>query len=203
MQNKIAALEAEIAQLETGSSPAKATLIDTRQSELNRLKEDLAWFAEEEANAQVRAAKIQTSLQSLSDSPVPIEVNAENIDAALSDVRRKASDTAMEVALAELSALSTQLKIATPSVDHSPRPAARPEPTQRPTPRPADYVAPQPNVTVESTFESNPNISVSVTVPVTITRQQRVDNKAIARAAGQEAERATRRGLDDAAIAEE
>lgn len=67
------------------------------------------------------------------------------------------------------------------------------------------HEAPQPNVTVESTFASNPqlDVSVSVSMPVHITREQRIDNKAIAARAGEqvgaETERAIRRGLDDGA----
>ncbi|MBI1495413.1 phage tail tape measure protein [Halocynthiibacter styelae] len=66
-----------------------------------------------------------------------------------------------------------------------------------------NYGSTQPNVTVESRFESNPEINVKIDMPVSITRQQRVDNNAIARATGDQAARATRRALDDAAIAED
>ncbi|MGR3486039.1 MAG: phage tail tape measure protein [Paracoccaceae bacterium] len=71
---------------------------------------------------------------------------------------------------------------------------------------PASYVAPQPNVEVESDFVSAPNVEVSVQVsmPISIDRRVQVDRAAVAaeagRRAGRSAERAVRRGLDDAAL---
>lgn len=70
------------------------------------------------------------------------------------------------------------------------------------------YKATQPNVDVKSTFEGHSKLDVKVDVhmPVSITREQKVNNAQIARDAGQrvgaETERAVRRGLDDAAIAD-
>ena len=61
---------------------------------------------------------------------------------------------------------------------------------------------------VESTFGSSPSIDVSVQVsmPISITRVQEVNNRALATRAGREAgavtERAVRRSLDDAANVE-
>lgn len=80
------------------------------------------------------------------------------------------------------------------------RPVARPEPQ--------NYEAPQPNVTVESTFKSEPKVDVNVAVnmPVHIKREQRVDNRKIAAQAGKQAgaatERAVRCSLDDSANVE-
>ncbi len=71
-----------------------------------------------------------------------------------------------------------------------------------------DYKAPQPNVDVISTFQSNNKIEVGVNIsmPVTIKREQTVNNAAIAKEAGRkvgaDTERAVRRGLDDAANAQ-
>lgn len=203
LEGEIASLEAMIAKIDAGVGPMKATMISTRQDEINQLKEELAWINEEEVNAQARAAKIKETLGALSDGGVAVDLNSENIDAALAEVRSKASNAAMKVVLDELSSLSQQIGVRSTAPEQSQRPMGRPETSSRPPQRPADYLAPQPNVTVESTFESHPKISVAVTVPVNIIRQQRVDNRAIARATGAEAERATRRALDDAAIAEE
>lgn len=72
---------------------------------------------------------------------------------------------------------------------------------------PQDYKAPQPNVDVSSTFQGNTSLAVDVKVsmPITIRREQKINNAAIARDAGRkvgaDTERAVRRGLDDAAIA--
>lgn len=201
LESEIAKLEALIAKL-SGGAMAEA-LIGPRQAELNQLKADLAWFVEEEANAHARAAKIKASMSALSGDGLAVELNADSIDAALADVRAKASTAAMSTALDELSSLSRLIKTNSVTPEQSIRSIARPESSPRPPQRPVDYQAPQPNVTVESSFESHPKISVAVTVPVHITREQKVDNRAIARATGLEAERATRRALDDAAIAEE
>ena len=86
-------------------------------------------------------------------------------------------------------------------------PDTSPHPPGMTPPRPAPYIATQPNVSVQSTFESHPAINVSVTTPIRIERAQRHDNRAIAAQAGREArdvlgaatERAVRRSLDDAA----
>ena len=73
---------------------------------------------------------------------------------------------------------------------------------------PQDYTAAQPNVDVQSTFEGTSNVAVNVQIdmPIKITREQKLSNATTAREAGRragaETERAVRRGLDDAAIAD-
>ncbi|WP_235477269.1 phage tail tape measure protein [Aliiroseovarius crassostreae] len=84
----------------------------------------------------------------------------------------------------------------------------RAAPTASPRPPLRGYDSSQPNVTVESTFESQSNLDVKVQVamPIHITREQQASNKRIAADAGKEigaqAERAIRRRLDDGAITE-
>jgi|GEM_PF-5299154 len=85
-------------------------------------------------------------------------------------------------------------------------PETSPRPTRRPEPAP--YVAEQPHVVVESTFESSPTVEMKVEIktPITVVRDLAASGAEIARRTGQKAgaevERAVRRGLDDAALAE-
>ncbi len=88
--------------------------------------------------------------------------------------------------------------------------AYAPTSSPRPGTRPGDqaYGSSQPNVTVESAFESNSSLDVSVQVsmPIHITKEQQKSNRQIAADAGKQigsqTERAIRRSLDDAAVTE-
>lgn len=103
------------------------------------------------------------------------------------------SDTSAERIERAVAPLTAAMKAGSAAPATSLRPEARP------------YAAPQPEVRVESTFESSPNVGVDVqlSMPIHITREMRVDNARVAREAGEKAgaevERAVRRGLDDAA----
>ncbi|WP_224825584.1 phage tail tape measure protein [Cognatishimia sp. MH4019] len=84
----------------------------------------------------------------------------------------------------------------------------RSRPTSAPLGGPFAYGTSQPNVQVESRFEGNTKLDVAVKVdmPISIRREQAVNNAQIAkdagRRAGSETERAVRRSLDDAANVE-
>lgn len=81
-------------------------------------------------------------------------------------------------------------------------------PSSSPRPQLRGYDSSQPNVTVESSFESQSNLDVKVQVamPIHITREQQASHKQIAADAGKvigaQTERAIRRRLDDGAITE-
>jgi hypothetical protein len=172
------------------------------------LQKELDWANSEHDAAAVRKEALRDAITEATGAPPVDGVNEASILAALEKVRAdaanhadRATGEAIEQALTPLTqAIREGKERAQMAPKVPPSPEARPEPKA--------YETAQPNVTVESTFESNPKIDVNVKVsmPISISREQHVDNRAIAARAGRETgaltERAVRRSLDDAANVE-
>lgn len=206
LHGQISALEQKLANIK--DSPIAESLRGPIREELAVLQKELDWANSEHDAAAVRKEALRDAITEATGAPPVDGVNEASILAALEKVRAdaanhadRATGEAIEQALTPLTqAIRAGKERAQMAPEVPPSPEARPEPKA--------YETAQPNVTVESTFESNPKIDVNVKVsmPISISREQHVDNRAIAARAGRETgaltERAVRRSLDDAANVE-
>jgi hypothetical protein len=203
--SQIAALETQLSIIKDG--PMAETIRGPMRQELSALRDDMGWAQSEAAAAAARKEALRGAIEVATGESTSGSLTEADVEAALSRVRSDAvaqadrsTGEAIEQALTPLTQAIRDGQVSALAPEVSARPEARPEPKA--------YEASQPNVTVESTFESSPSIDVSVQVsmPINITRVQEVNNRALAARAGREAgaatERAVRRSLDDAANVE-
>ncbi|PIE13838.1 MAG: phage tail tape measure protein [Rhodobacterales bacterium] len=194
-------LKTQLAIIKDG--PTADTLRRPIQKQIDILTEELDFATNELAAARARRQAVLDALPEATGQDAPDRVDEDAITAAIKQIKTEA---AQQNAGDTAAAIEKSLAPITAAIREGRKSETAPEKSLRPQARP--YEAPQPNVTVESTFESNPSVDVNVKVsmPISITRVQQVNNAKIAKDAGRQAgaatERAVRRSLDDAANVE-